>query len=140
MKLRIVLLSGVIFSVLSCSEKKKEEWKEFSDYHALMSIVYHPLKDSGDLAPAKRMAKKLALSADRLASAPLPANVNNEKVKLMVLKLNEDSQALSMEILKGAPDDVIKEKLTALHSEFHQLMETWEGGDQHDEKHEEEED
>jgi len=64
-------------------------------------------------------------------------------MKSNLQKLKADTRSLADEINKGANDDVIQEKLTLLHDQFHKIMEAWEGrghhekGDAEDEEHEE---
>ncbi len=134
----------------SCSIKKhheeKGEWKELASFHKIMAEVFHPLKDSGNVAPAKKMAAQLADEAEHWAAASLPEKVNNDEMKSNLQKLKADTRTLADEISKGASDDIVKEKLTSLHNQFHKIMEAWEEGhhqegegedheeDEHDEK------
>ncbi len=47
--------------LFSCGGKHEEEsddveWKEMDDFHMIMADVYHPLKDSNNLAPIKKQS------------------------------------------------------------------------------------
>jgi hypothetical protein len=123
----------VVLLTLACSTKEKHhekmgEWKELESFHKIMAQAFHPLKDSGNVAPAKNLASDLAAEAERWAAAVLPEQVNNDEMKSYLEKLKTDSRALADEIAKGASDDVVKEKLTALHDQFHKIMEASQGG------------
>src|SRR5882724_8872440 len=131
----------VLLSVCAaCSHKEhheeKAEWKELDSFHKIMADAFHPLKDSGNLAPIKKLAAQLAEGAERLASSSLPENLNNEEMKSNLEKLKADSKALADEISNGATDDAIKQRLAALHDQFHKIMEASQGGHEDEEESE----
>ncbi len=131
----------VLLSVCAaCSHKEhheeKAEWKELDSFHKIMADAFHPLKDSGNLAPAKKLATQLAEEAERLASSSLPKKLSNDEMKSNLEKLKTDSKALADEISKGATDEAIKQRLAALHDQFHKIMEASQGGHEDDEESE----
>lgn len=133
---------ALLVLVSACSHKEKHdekmgEWKEMDSFHKIMAAAFHPMKDSGNVAPVKQLASQLADEAARWAAASLPEQVNNDEMKSALEKLKTDSRALADEINKGASDDVIKEKLNALHDQFHKIMEA-SGGEHHEEDEEHE--
>lgn len=137
MKNSIVVFFLIAFCA-ACSLKEHHEgkanWKELDSFHKVMADVFHPSKDSGNLAPAKKLAAQLAEEADRLASSSLPENLRNDEMKSNLEKLKAGSKTLADEISKGATDDVIREKLTALHDQFHKIMEASQGGHKEEER------
>jgi PBP1b-binding outer membrane lipoprotein LpoB len=151
MKNHILILVLLVF-ISSCSNKKEHEesggWRELDSFHKIMAEAFHPIKDSGNIQPAKKLAAQMADEADRWASASLPEKVNNDEMKSNLQRLKADTRSLSDEINKGAADDVVKEKLISLHDQFHKIMEAWQGGhdkdegeeDEDHEEHEEDED
>jgi hypothetical protein len=139
----VVVIAALIFS---CSTKEKQHhegmkaWKELNSFHEIMAAAFHPLKDSGSIAPAKKLAVQLADEAAHWASSSLPDQVNNDKVKGYLEQLKTDSRAFADQVAQGAADDVLKQKLTALHDQFHKIMEAFERGhhnegEEHDEDH-----
>jgi hypothetical protein len=134
-----ILVFGLLL-LASCSGKEKKsestEWKELGSFHKVMADAFHPLKDSGNLAPAKQLASQLADEAEKLASSTLPEKINNEEMKSNLEKLKADSKSLAAVIAKGATDEVVKEKLNSLHDQFHKIMEAASGGHEHHEEHE----
>ena len=139
----------VLFSLLvlaACGPKKEEaaeteatteelvEWKELDSFHMLMAEVYHPYKDSGNVAPARQMMEQLATEAEKWAAAPLPEKVNNDETKAKLERLKTETRALADEIKNGATDEALGAKLNPLHDLFHEVQEAWyKGGEGHGE-------
>lgn len=126
-------------ALASCSTKAEQEqsaeWKELDSFHALMAKVYHPLKDSGDLKPAKEEMTRLADAAADWSAASLPEKVNTPAMREKLEKLKTESRALAHEISASASDDVIKAKVVKLHDLFHSIMEEWNNRKENDEEH-----
>jgi hypothetical protein len=150
MKKNILSLFILVTLFAACSEKKEQEanWPELESFHKIMAKVYHPLKDSGNLAPAKMLIGDLASEAATWSAAPLPKEVDTPEMKSMLDDLSKDSKALADTIKNGAADSLINKKVDGIHGQFHKIMEAWERGhhgeDHHDEgeehEHDEEED
>jgi hypothetical protein len=139
-----LLLLALSLFILSCGSKEhhaegeeagNDEWPEMDAFHMTMAEAYHPLKDSGNVAPAMSLMGQLADEAEKWAAAPLPEKVNNEEIKSKLQKLKTDLRALSDDINEGAPEDQVGTALPAIHDQFHEIMEAWHGGG---EKHEHE--
>ena len=139
--------------IVSCTAKHKKQerasggWKELETFHMVMAEAYHPLKDSGNVAPAKKIIGRLADEAEKWAASTLPEQVNTAEMKEMLQTLKTDARALADEVGKVATDDVVKEKMERLHDQFHKIMEVWHrnrGGDdddkEEDDDHEDHED
>lgn len=129
--------------LFACSNKEKHasdpgEWKELDAYHKIMAEAYHPLKDSGNLAPAKSLINQLADEAEKWSEAPLPDKVNTPEVKAKLQKLKTEARALADDNGSGASDEIIKQKMIELHDQFHSIMATWNHQDEagEDDEHE----
>lgn len=138
-KLSLLILSVVV--LVSCSKKEKHEvesgdWKELNAFHRIMAAAYHPLKDSGNLAPTRKLINQLADEAEKWSGAALPDKVDTPEVKEKLQKLKTDARALANEIHDGASDEIVKNRMIKLHDQFHAVMEAW----NHDEDDEDEED
>lgn len=120
---------------INCGGKQEhelDEWKEMDEFHLVMAEVYHPLKDSGDLAPIKSRAAELAEAAETWANSEVPDKVDNDEVKGMLQELKEGTSALAEQVADGTPDEELSAQLTELHDLFHHLQEKWyEEGDEH---------
>ena len=119
----------------ACTGKQEtmesDDWAELDSYHMIMAESYHPLKDSSNLAPAKANAEALAAEAAKWASAELPDKVNTDEMKSMIATLNTSTRAFADMVGAGATDEELTAALTALHGEFHHIMEAWEGRHEH---------
>lgn len=116
------------------SAEEQADWAELDAFHLFMADMFHPYKDSANLAPIKASADAFAAEAEKWASAPLPEKVNNEDVKAMLEQLKTDTRALAAQIKAGATDQEIGNSLNAVHDHFHKIQESWYGG-HHGEHH-----
>lgn len=134
----ILLMISISFFLASCSGKKESSnemntWEAMDAYHFIMAECYHPLKDSANLAPARSNAELLATEADKWAASVFPARMDNEEMKSLIESLRANSRSFADQVKSGTPDSVLAASLTSLHSEYHHIMEAWEGG--HEEHH-----
>lgn len=139
------LFAFLLLVSFSCSHKEKEsddvEWKEMDEFHTIMADVYHPLKDSNNLAPIKQKHAELASAADKWAKSKLPGKVDNSQTEEALSQLSEGCKDLSRMIKEGASDEAIASMLTGLHEHFHTLMESYykaddeHGSEEHHEHH-----
>ena len=135
-RLLFLLLSGVV--LISCSNKESGDedsgdWEELDAFHKVMAKAYHPLKDSGNLAPTKELIKQLADEAEKWSASQLPEKVNTPEMKEKLAKLKTNARTLENEIQNGAADGIIKEKMNLLHDQFHEIMEAWHSKEAEDE-------
>lgn len=140
MKLRVNLWVLLLLT-LACSPKKEEDheeaggrtWAAMDSYHMTMAECYHPMKDSANLAPARANAEALAAEAEKWATSELPKKADNDEMKAHLQAIRSGSRAFADMVKAGAPDDELSSALTALHEEFHKVMEMWAGkhGDHH---------
>lgn len=115
--------------------EEQADWSELDSFHMFMADMFHPYKDSANLAPIKASAEQFAADAEKWAAAPLPEKVNNEEVKAMLEKLKTDTRALADLVKSGASDEAIGTSLNAVHDHFHKIQEAWYGGGGHGEHH-----
>lgn len=127
-KFFVLFIAGA--ALFSCSKKVKHDagssdWKELEAFHKIIADVYHPMKESGNLAPAKQLMSQLADEAEKWSASTLPDKVNTPKMKENLQKLKIDARVLADNVSKGASDDVVKDQLTKLHDQFHGIMKAW---------------
>jgi hypothetical protein len=135
MKVSIKLLVVVCIAVVMAhcgkkaeTESDQDEWPEMDSFHMVMAEAYHPYKDSANLAPARKLAGEMALEAERWQGSDLPKKVNNDEMKAMLEKLKSGTRAFSDKVNATAPDEELGSSLTAIHDNFHEIMEKWYGG------------
>lgn len=134
---KLTLLTVVIFVALlmvACGEKKQEaaanndKWPEMDEFHDVMADSFHPYMDSSkNLEPAKANATQLAKAAEKWANGPIPEKMNNDETKADLEKLTIDANSF-VQIVQSGDSIQIGESLTALHTHFHKIQESWYGG------------
>ncbi|MGC4023437.1 MAG: hypothetical protein QM734_16550 [Cyclobacteriaceae bacterium] len=138
------ILASLVVACSGNKEKKEANWPELESFHKIMAKVFHPLKDSNNLAPAKMLIGDLATQAATWSAASLPKEVDTPEMKSMLEDLKNDSQLLADTVKNGAADSLVSKNVSAIHRQFHKIMEAWErshheGDHNEDEKHEHEE-
>jgi len=143
--IKIISILTIILTacLLACSGKKEshqeesttidsEEWDELDSFHFVMAESFHPFIDSGNLVPAKENAAAMEELAAKWANAPLPAKVNNDHVKKLLIKLKQSTTNFKT-MLPDAPDEVLGDSLSTLHDLFHGIQESWYKNEDHHE-------
>ncbi len=128
-----ILMLTLSFAWVACSGKKEatsesRTWEAMDAYHLIMAESYHPLKDSANLAPARANAELLAAEADKWAASTFPDRVDYEGMRAQIESLKVNSRGFADKVKSGTPDSELAAALTALHDEYHHIMEAWEGG------------
>jgi hypothetical protein len=90
----------------------------------IMAESFHPFIDSGNLVPAKANAAAMEDLASKWAEESLPAKVDNDHVKQLLIKLKQSTTNFNT-MLPDAPDEVLGDSLTSLHNLFHGIQESW---------------
>jgi hypothetical protein len=67
----------------------------------------------------------------------LPEKMNNQDTRTQLENLKTQSRKLADLVKAGAPDEQIGDALSALHENFHSIMEKWHNGKEveHKEEH-----
>jgi hypothetical protein len=150
MKTKLFLAFIWIVVLAACSKKEEtqateeiaateevNDWAEMDSFHMIMAEAFHPFKDSANLEPVKTLAEEMATEADKWAAASLPAKVDTDEVKALLAKLKTDTRALADKVKAGATNEELGAELTALHDNFHGIMEAWHKGkgEKHEHQH-----
>jgi hypothetical protein len=150
MKTKLFLAFGWVVVLAACSKKEEtqateemaateeaNEWAEMDSFHMIMAEAFHPFKDSANLEPVKTLAEEMAMEADKWATAALPAKVDTDEVKALLAKLKTDTRTLADKVKAGATNEELGADLTALHDNFHGIMEAWHtgAGEKHEHQH-----
>jgi hypothetical protein len=146
MKTKLFLAFIWIVVLAACSKKEEtqtqaeeaevDEWAEMDSFHMIMAEAFHPFKDSANLEPVKTLAEEMAVEADKWSAATLPAKVDTDEVKALLAKLKADTRALADKVKAGAANEELGTDLTALHDNFHGIMEAWHKSKGEEHKHE----
>ncbi len=122
MKKQIILCFALVaLANTTKSQTAFETWPELKAFHNIMSATFHPAEE-GNLKPIKAQSTDLVSKANKLQTSLIPAEFNTPAIKASVKKLTAESKSLDNLINKKANDPIILEKLTALHSRFHEII------------------
>ncbi len=134
----IVWIMLIVTTAIACATKEEKEddveWKDMDEFHTVMADMYHPLKDSNNLAPIRKDAAMFSAAAAKWAQSELPSKVDNEETRQLLSDLNAGAKELEQLVGTQAPDSVVAAKLTSVHDTFHHIMEKWHS--KPEEKHE----
>jgi len=142
-----LLLVGIWMVVLAACTKKEEtqvaeeaevtEWAEMDSFHMIMAEALYHFKVSANRETVELIAEELAAEAEKWTTAALPANVDTDEVKALLTKLKTDTRALADKVKAGVPNEELGTDLTALHDNFHGIMEAWNKsrGEKHEHQH-----
>lgn len=124
-----LMLLTTAFIVSSKSQaQEKAKWKEMEDFHSVMSATFHP-SEEGKLDPIKKKSQEMVDKAVAWQQSTAPAGYDKNVVKPSLKRLVKGSKELNKLVKNNAADNVLKEKLSALHDVFHEIMEKCEKED-----------
>lgn len=110
-----ILISGTLFA-------QKTDWKEMSDFHAVMSTTFHPAEEN-NFGALKEKAGELTEKAIAWKKSTVPAGYDATMSKTILKRLVEQCRGLKQAVNSNKPDAVLKEKITEAHETFHQFTE-----------------
>lgn len=131
MKKTIITFFLLLTVAIGYSQEKFDKWPELKSFHSVMAQTFHPSED-GDLKPIKERAGEMVTKAEALQKSTIPAEFNNDKVKASVDRLVTGSKELKKLVDSKAADDVLKQNLSALHDNFHEIVGLCQKGDDHE--------
>jgi hypothetical protein len=77
---------------------------------------------SGDVAPARRVAGDLAAAAEALAKSPVPASCSGDGLADRTRVLAEKAHAFAMLVADGADDAAVKSGVNEMHDVVEPIM------------------
>lgn len=122
--LSIILLVACTSSKQSKLVQQSKSWNEMDNFHMVMAELYHPFKDSANFKPVKMHHQELTKASEAWVKSTVPEHMNNEKIKLALLQLQQDVTGLT-EAIRGGVDKEIGKSLEELHALFHEIQSMW---------------
>ena len=107
--------------MLSASFCQDAQWKEFNNFHHLVSKVLHPVM-LGKVQPVKDSSATLLASAKTWQASPVPATVDPSVFKAHITELVKQCAALDDEVKQKQPDNTLKAQAGKVHETFHALL------------------
>lgn len=123
----MLLTTALIFSNRSQAQEKAK-WKEMEDFHTVMAATFHP-SEEGKLDPIKKKSQEMVDKAVAWQRSTPPEGYDKNAVKSSLKKLVSGAKEINKLVKNNATDNVLKEKLSALHDVFHEIMEKCEKED-----------
>ena len=102
----------------------KATWKEKDDFHKVMAETFHPMEE-GNLEPIKKRSLELFEKAQAWAAAPIPKELDQEKIRTSLNNLARQTRELNAKINYSktpVADSEIIEGLTKAHDTFHEIV------------------
>jgi hypothetical protein len=120
--IKIFATTLLFFVATFTNAQTKIDWKEKSDFHAVMSQTFHPVEE-GNFAPIKARSQELLDKAKAWKKSSIPADFAQIKgIKTSLKQLVSGAKLLNKQVKGNASDEVIKKELTALHDVFHTIV------------------
>ena len=123
-----MLLTTAIIISTSSQAQEKAKWKEMEEFHSVISATFHP-SEEGKLDPIKTQSQEMVDKAKAWQKSTPPEGYDKNAVKSSLKKLVTGAKEINKLVKNNAPDTALKEKLSALHDVFHEIMEKCEKED-----------
>jgi len=130
MKKMLPLLIVAITTFATVQAQQKAAWKEMDDFHEVMAKTFHPAEE-GKLEPIRNRSQEMQDKAAAWENSNAPEGYDKKAVKKSLKQLVKGSREINKLVKEKATDNILKEKLSALHDVFHQIMEKCEKEDHH---------
>ena len=122
MKYTVLIAAVVIAFSTACEKKEKPAPGGMEVFHEVMAESWHPVGDSGNFEPARRLAADLEQKARDWSAA---AGVQESQETTAALALLVDScAAFRKAVDAGRPDSLLRPTLAEIHHIFHRLHES----------------
>ena len=136
MFMRITLLF-ILVAVFSACQKKDLAEQNLGDgmldaFHDVMAQSYHPVADSGNLEPAKRLSAQLAEVSAQWLSKTIAEAGDTADLTVKLTALRDSCASFDNDVKSGTPDSTLRKSINDIHHLFHQIHESSRGG--HDEE------
>jgi hypothetical protein len=115
----MIIFSWLVLPVFS----QEAKWKEMEDFHAVMSITFHPAEED-NLAPVKKNAAELLTRAKAWQKAEAPAGYNGTVTQPILKQLVRQCKLINAAVKKNNKTDAdLKIMITRAHDIFHEIKE-----------------
>lgn len=121
-KITLTILLYVIGFVNPVQSQEKAQWKEMDSFHEVMSKTFHPAEE-GKFEPIRTRSAEMLDRATAWEKSTPPAGYNKDAVSKTLKELVKGAGEINKLVGEKATDAIIKEKLSALHDLFHEIME-----------------
>lgn len=133
-KLLFLALIACFAAPAFAQETEKAKWAELDAFHEVMSKTFHPSQE-GKLEPIRTRSAEMVEKAVAWSKSKAPKGYDKNAVKDNLKELVKGAKELHKLVQDKATDDVLKEKLQALHEVFHGIVEKCEAEESEHDHH-----
>lgn len=120
--LSLLMIIAAVGVVKTAHAQDKPKWKELDAFHEVMSTTFHPAEE-GKLEPIRTRSAEMLEKATAWKKSIAPEGYDQNAVKKQLRSLVKGAKEINQLVKENAADNVIKEKLSALHDVFHEIVE-----------------
>ena len=120
----------IVITTVAALQAQKATWKEMDSFHEVMAKTFHPAEE-GKLDPIRTRSQEMLDKAAAWEKSTAPEGYDKNAVKKSLKQLVNGSKEINKLVKENATDTTLKEKLTALHDVFHEIVEKCEKEDHH---------
>lgn len=115
----MILFSWLVLPVFA----QEAKWKAMEDFHAVMSITFHPAEED-NLEPVKKNAAEMLSKAKAWQKADVPAGYNATATQPVLKQLVKQCKLINASVKKNnKTDGDLKIMITRAHDIFHEIKE-----------------
>lgn len=114
----MIAISLATLSVYS----QEAKWQQMEDFHAVMSVTFHPA-DDGNLEPLKEKSGNLLANAKAWQKAAVPQGFNAVVTKPILKRLVKQCNSINKAVAAGKSDAELKKMIIEAHEIFHEIKE-----------------
>ena len=127
---KVFSLLVIAITTIVAAQAQKVSWKEMDTFHEVMAKTFHPAEE-GKLEPIRSRSQEMLDKAAAWEKSAAPDGYDKKAVKKSLKQLVKGSEEINKLVKEKATDNILKEKLSALHDVFHEIMEKCEKADHH---------
>ena len=121
-KVKALFIMIVLFLTTSSVYSQEAKWQQMEDFHAVMSVTFHPAEDD-NLQPLKEKSGDLLKTATAWQKGPVPQVYNAAVTKPILKRLVKQCNIINKAVTAGKSDVELKKLITEGHDIFHEIKE-----------------
>ena len=121
-KVKALFIMIVLFLTTSSVYSQEAKWQQMEDFHAVMSVTFHPAEDD-NLQPLKEKSGDLLKTATEKQKGPVPQGYNAAVTKPILKRLVKQCNIINKAVTAGKSDVELKKLITEGHDIFHEIKE-----------------
>ena len=126
--LSLLMIIAAVTVAKPVHAQEKPKWNELEAFHEVMSKTFHPAEE-GKLEPIRTRSAEMLEKATTWKNSTAPEGYDQNAVKKQLKSLVKGAKEINKLVKENAVDNVLKEKLLALHCVFHEIVVKCEGED-----------